>query len=176
MSKDNSLHDQEKSFGWISIALHWFATVAVILLWFIGQSIASLPAEEMDARRSLHITLGLIAWLPLIARIIWRIRSRHPHVKGQSLLTHRLAKAAHYLMLVVLGILLLSGPLVAWAMPRGSSLMEIALAFHGNAARALALLVVLHVLAALKHLMFHDDETIARIFVPRREAGGASED
>ena len=176
MSKDSSLHDQEESFGWISIALHWFATVAIILMWFIGQSIASLPAPEMDARRSLHITLGLIVWLPLVARILWRIKSRHPRVKGQSLLTHRLAKGAHYLMLVVLGILLLSGPLMAWAIPRSTNVMEIAFVFHANAAMALALLVVLHVLAALKHLMFHDDETIARIFLPRREPGEASED
>jgi len=31
----------------------------------------------------------------------------------------------------------------------------------------LAGLVLLHVAAAMKHLMFHDDETIARIFVPK---------
>jgi len=29
---------------------------------------------------------------------------------------------------------------------------------------------VLHILAALKHLMFHEDETVARIFVPRKDA------
>jgi cytochrome b561 len=29
--------------------------------------------------------------------------------------------------------------------------------------------VVLHILAALKHLMFHEDETVARIFVPRTD-------
>ena len=153
MSTASSLHDQDKSFGWI------------------GQSIASLPADEIDARRSLHITVGLIVWLPLLARILWRIKARHPHVSGQSLLTHRLAKTAHYVMLGILGVLLLTGPLMAWAIPQSSSVMDLAFLFHSNAAQALAVLVVLHVLAALKHLMFHDDETIARIFVPRSTEG-----
>lgn len=168
MSKTSSLLDRNNSFGWLSIGLHWFATLAIILLWFIGQSIASQSIEQIDARRSLHVTLGLIAWLPLAARIAWRFKSGHPHVNGQTLMTHRLAKAAHTVMLLVLMVMLVSGPLMAWAMPDRSSLSEFAFIFHSNAAKALAVLVVLHILATLKHLMFHDDETMARIFVPRK--------
>ena len=169
MSNTRSLIDTQNSFGWFSIGLHWFATLAIILLWFVGQSISWQSVEQIDARRTLHITIGLIAWLPLIARIIWRYKSGHPHVSGQTLLEHRLAKAAHHLMLLVLVVMLVSGPLMAWAMPDRSSLSEFAFIFHSNAAKALALLVVLHVLAALKHLMFHEDETVARIFVPRKD-------
>lgn len=169
MSKTSALFDKTNSFGWLSIGLHWFATLAIVLLWLIGQSISSQPIEQIDARRSLHVTLGLIAWLPLVARIVWRFKSGHPHVNGQTLRTHRLAKAAHYAMLLVLMIMLVSGPFMAWAMPDRSSLSEFAFIFHSNAAKALAVLVVLHILAALKHLMFHEDETVARIFVPRIE-------
>ena len=169
MSSPRSLLDTKNSFGWLSIGLHWFATFAIILLWFVGQSIASQSVEQIDVRRSLHITIGLIVWLPLVARLAWRYKSGHPRVNGQTLLEHRLAKAAHYVMLFVLMIMLLSGPLMAWAMPDRSSLSEFAFAFHSNAAKALAVLVVLHSLAALKHLMFHEDETVARIFLPRKD-------
>jgi len=169
MSKYSSLLDKKNSFGWLSIGLHWFATFAIILLWFIGQSITLQSVEQIDARRSLHVTLGLVAWLPLVARMLWRYKSGHPHVNGQTLLTHRLAKAAHHVMLLVLIVMLISGPLMAWAMPDRTSLAEFAFIFHSNAAKALALLVVLHILAALKHLMFHEDETVARIFVPRKD-------
>ena len=72
-------------------------------------------------------------------------------------------------MLLVLAVMLISGPLMAWAMPSRNSLSEFAFIFHSNAAKALAALVVLHILAALKHLMFHEDETVARIFVPRKD-------
>ena len=169
MSKPRSLLDRNNSFGWLSIGLHWFATVAIILMWFIGQSIALQSIEQIDARRSLHVTLGLIVWLPLVARIVWRFKAGHPRVNGQTLMTHRLAKAAHYVMLLLLLVMLISGPLMAWVMPERSALSEIAFSFHSFAAKALAVLVVLHILAALKHLMFHGDETVARIFVPRTE-------
>ena len=169
MSKPRSLLDRKNSFGWLSIGLHWFATLAIILLWFIGQSIALQSIEQIDARRSLHVTLGLIVWLPLVARIVWRFKAGHPRVNGQVLMTHRLAKAAHYVMLLLLLVMLISGPLMAWVMPERSALSEIAFSFHSFAAKALAVLVVLHILAALKHLMFHEDETVARIFVPRTE-------
>ena len=171
MRKPRSLLDTKNSFGWLSIGLHWFATLAIILLWLVGQSIFLQSVEQIDARRTLHITLGLIAWLPLVARMLWRYKSGHPHVNGQTLLEHRLAKTAHHLMLLVLVVILISGPLMAWAMPDRSSLSEFAFIFHSNAAKALAVLVVLHVLAALKHLMFHEDETVARIFVPRKDDG-----
>ena len=169
MSKPRSLRDRNNSFGWLSIGLHWFATVAIILMWFIGQSIALQSIEQIDARRSLHVTLGLIVWLPLVARIVWRFKAGHPRVNGQTLMTHQLAKAAHYVMLLLLLVMLISGPLMAWVMPERSALSEIAFSFHSFAAKALAVLVVLHILAALKHLMFHGDETVARIFVPRTE-------
>jgi cytochrome b561 len=171
MRKPRSLLDTKNSFGWLSIGLHWFATLAIILLWLVGQSISLQSVEQIDARRTLHITLGLIAWLPLVARMLWRYKSGHPHVNGQTLLVHRLAKTAHHLMLLVLVVMLISGPLMAWAMQDRSSLSEFAFIFHSNAAKALAVLVVLHVLAALKHLMFHEDETVARIFVPRKDDG-----
>ncbi len=169
MSRLRSLHDQANSFGWISIALHWISTIAVILLWFIGQSIAQQSAEEIDARRTLHITIGLVAWLPIVGRILWRFMSPHPHVNGQTLLTHRVAVFTHYAMLAVLGAMIASGPVMAWAIPDRTAAAQIALAVHSTAARLLLVLVILHILAALKHLMFHDDETIARIFMPRKE-------
>lgn len=169
MSEHPSLYDRPDSFGWISITLHWTTAVLIIVLWFVGMSIAYQAPETVAARRTLHITLGLLAWLPLAARIGWRLVQAHPQVRGQSAATHRLARAAHYLMLAALSVMLLSGPVMAWALPDRPAMAEGALLFHSNAAKLLLVLVLLHVAAALKHLMFHDDETIARIFVPKPE-------
>lgn len=167
MTKRSSLFDQPNSFGWISIVLHWSTAVALIALWFIGKSIAFQSPELVDDRRSLHVTLGLILWLPLAARIVWRLITPHPRAAGQSLLTHQLAKAAHYVLLIMLGVMLITGPLLAWFSPELEAMVATLLFVHANTATLFALLIGLHALAALKHLMFHDDETIARIFVPR---------
>lgn len=172
MTRRSSLFDQPNSFGWISIALHWSTALGIIGLWFIGTSISFQLPELMDDRRSLHITLGLIFWLPLAGRIAWRLLVPHPHVPGQSLRTHQVARALHYVLLAVLVVMLVSGPMLAWLlpeqMPERTGIVDPLLFLHGTAANILAILVALHILAALKHLMFHDDETIARIFTPRK--------
>jgi cytochrome b561 len=167
MSKIPSLHDQPDSFGWISIALHWVTAIAICLLWFLGNSISYLPVTEVDDRRALHIAIGLSVWALLAGRILWRFLSPHPHVRGQTELTHKIARIAHTVILATLAVMIISGPIMAWSLADNSELANIALMFHSFAATALLILVVLHVLAALKHLMFHDDETIVRIFVPR---------
>ncbi len=166
MNRPNLL-DQPNSFGWISIALHWTTAVAVVALWLVGKSIMWLPAEEMDQRRSLHILIGLIAWLPLMVRIVWRLKVGHPRAAGQSRRTHFFARLAHYLMLATVAVMILTGPLMAWLLPERNAIADAALSLHTAAANLLLLLILLHVGAALKHLMFHDDETLARIFVPR---------
>lgn len=169
MTKRSSFYDQANSFGWISIVLHWTTTLAVIVLWFVGQSISSQPIDEIETRRALHITLGLIAWLPLAGRIGWRLSVAHPHVDGQTRLVHLVARITHYLILAALGVMIISGPLMAWALPDRTGVANFALVFHSNAAIVLLALVILHILGALKHLMFHEDETIARMFLPRQE-------
>ncbi len=168
MTKRSSLFDQANSFGWISIVLHWSMALAIIALWFIGKSIAVQSPELVDARRTIHVTLGLILWLPLAGRIVWRLVAAHPRSSGQSLLTHQMARAAHYLLLTMLGLMLISGPLLAWLSPLAGPMVDTLLFVHANTANLFAILIGLHVLAALKHLMFHDDDTVARIFVPRR--------
>jgi len=172
MNQTSSLQDQPDSFGWISIALHWSTAIVIVALWILGRSIEFQGADSIDARRSLHVTVGLIAWLLLAARIGWRIRYPHPRSLGQSDSIHKIARFAHYLMLGLLTVMLLSGPLLALALSglaTRSGMASFIHSVHGVTANLLALLVLIHVGGALKHLMFNDDETIARIFIPRRQ-------
>lgn len=167
MAKHSRMRDQHNSFGWVSIALHWLSAIVVIAMWFIGNSITDQPPLEIDARRSLHVTVGLSAWVLLAARIIWRLMTPHPHVNGQTKRIHRFARATHYVMLATLGIMLLSGPLLAWLGPSYVNISSVVHSIHRSSATLLVILTVLHILGALKHLMFHDDDTIVRMLWPR---------
>lgn len=169
MPKPGTLFDQPASYGWISIALHWISAIAVVGLWLLGTSIEFQSPEAMDARRSMHVTVGLIAWLPLAVRVFWRLRSVHPRAKGQSAFIHSFARLTHYLILLALTVMLVTGPLMALTLENPSALDEFAHFCHSTAATLLLCLVGLHVLGALKHLMFNADETVARIFVPPKE-------
>ena len=178
------LYDGRSSYGWISIALHWATGVLVVALWIIGKGIETAPLDAVDGRRALHISIAASAWLLIAFRIVWRLRRGHPHARGQSMLVHRIAASAHYLMLAGLGLMLLSGPLLVWSggqpvelfagiripSPTGhmDGVRELARWVHENMALLLLLLVAAHVAGALKHLMFHADETFARMIFPPR--------
>lgn len=182
----STLFDRSDRFGWVSIVLHWLTAVVVIVLLFFGKTLAIIDAADVAAQRALHMSIGITAWLLIAARIVWRVRSSHPRSRGLKPLTHRLAKYSHYLLLAALSMMLISGPLMAWAggnaipvfgwfslpgpvgeLPALQTAMHSVHAFCGN---VILWLSVLHVTAAFKHLMFHDDDSFARMLWPGREA------
>ena len=159
--------DQADSFGWVSILVHWLTTVVIVTLWFIGRSIAEQGSlEAVDARRSLHITIALSSWLLLLFRIVWRLRMHHPRAKGQTLFIHRFARTVHYIMLAVLIMMMASGPIMAWI--DNETITAAAYVVHSNGANALFALVLLHLGGTLKHIIFHEDETIVRMLWPKK--------
>ena len=178
----SALYDTDSIYGWISILLHWTTSIAIVVLWFVGKGILNAEPDAIDAQRQLHVSIAASAWLVIAFRIYWRFRSGHPHVEGQSIFIHRVAKIAHYAMLIVVSLMLVSGPLMVWAgghsigifawlsipAPIGASdsLRELAWFIHSNSALLLILLILLHIGGALKHLMFHTDHTIARMIWP----------
>lgn len=184
----SKLYDSDTVYGWISILLHWVSAVVVIVLWFIGESILNVPTDETDVRRQLHISIAASAWLVILFRVIWRLRSGHPHLKGQTLLIHRVAKITHYAMLIALALMLVSGPMMVWSgggpiaifdrfsihgpIGESESIRVFARFVHSNMAFLLFWLVLLHIGGALKHLMFHSDDTIARIIWPGNNKAG----
>ena len=176
--------DTSISYGWVSIVLHWLTATVVIALWFLGQSIDSAEAGNVATRRTLHVSVAASAWLVVLLRILWRFRAGHPKVRGLTERTHRIAMWTHYLMLFLLALMLLSGPLAVWATGQAivifetlvipspitvsDELQEFARTVHSISARGLFLLVLIHIGAALKHLMFHTDDSIVRMLWPPR--------
>jgi cytochrome b561 len=185
----SNLHDSDSVYGWISILLHWVTAIVIIILWFLGKSIMNVLPEDTDAQRQLHVSIAASAWIVILLRIIWRFRSGHPHVKGQTMVTHRVAKVVHYTMLITVVLMLVSGPIMVWSggnpitvfewlsIPGPFSNSEETRSFawfiHSNSALLLSGLVMLHIGGALKHLMFHSDDTVARMIWPGKHSSGA---
>jgi cytochrome b561 len=167
-STENALYDRPDSFGWVSILVHWVTTIVIIALWFIGRSISEQDSlEAIDARRSLHVTIALCAWLVLLFRIVWRLRQGHPRAKGQTMFIHRVARTVHYVMLVVIAAMMTSGPAVAFV--DNQAISGFALKVHAMSASILFALVLIHLGGTLKHIIFHEDDTIVRILWPRKK-------
>ncbi len=175
--------DSASHYGWISILLHWLTAIAIIALWIIGNSIPDGESETVVvSRRALHVSIAASVWLLLLFRIFWRLRSRHPQLRGQTRRTHVIAMSVHYTMLAIVLLMLISGPLLIWLADKpivvfqllsiesplaaSPALREIVWTFHATGALMLLWLALLHIAGALKHLMFHDDDTIARMLWP----------
>ena len=108
---ESSLRDGPAKYGWISIVLHWAAAVAVVTLWFLGQSIYASSVDDVDSRRNLHVSFAAGCWLLVAIRIAWRLRAGHPRLHGQSRFIRRIARTAHYTMLAVMALMLTASPL-----------------------------------------------------------------
>jgi len=166
-AKNSTLLDQPDSFGWVSIIVHWLTTIIIIALWFIGRSIAEQDSVvAVDARRGLHVTIGLTVWLLLLFRIVWRLRMHHPRAKGQSLLIHRVARTIHYTMLAGIVLMMISGPIMV--LFNSNTVNAFALLVHRNVASAMLALVLIHLGGTLKHIIFHEDDTIVRMLWPKK--------
>jgi len=180
----SNLYDSDTVYGWISILLHWVTAIVIIVLWFVGKGIMSADPDDVDAQRQLHVSIAATAWLVILLRVIWRFRSRYPYVHGQTVFIHRISKITHYTMLIIVVLMLVSGPTMVWSggnsvsvfgwltipgpIGESESVRDFAWFIHSNSALLLLWLVLLHIGGALKQLMFHADDTIARMIWPGR--------
>ncbi len=107
--------DTDNGYGWISIALHWLTAVIVLTMFVIGTM--SQSADEAGYVRlvHLHTTIGIAAYPLLWGRIGWRFAVGHPgRLPKQSAFFFAIGKYFHFVMLLAIAVMLLSGPLMVW--------------------------------------------------------------
>lgn len=176
--------DAKNSYGWVSILLHWVSGFIIVVLWYTGDSAQGASYAESQSIRVLHVSIAFTAYLLIFARVIWRTLKGHPHISGQNRFSHLSAKFTHYLIFLTLVVMLVSGPLVVCSAGQEFYLFGIkiflapitaiqswgvaARYIHGVCAHLLGILILLHVGAAFKHMMFNDDDTFIRIFLPSK--------
>lgn len=183
------LGDSSASYGWISIVLHWIAAAAVVALWLLGDLIDGAKSiADLEHQTSLHVSVALTLFLILAARLLWRVISGQPRWRSQSRLDRWASRCAHYTMLLCIGLMLVSGPVLilgsvvdltffgqasipAAAFARelaGSIYYSVAHRIHTSASSVLMIVAAIHLAGACKHLMFDDDDVFLRILTPKR--------
>lgn len=189
------IRDTATGYGWLSIALHWFTAVAVIVLLFIGDTISTLEGDERADALHLHTSLAMTAYVFLWARIILRFRYGHPGpLPRQRGVFFVIGKVVHYLLLLAIAAMLISGPLMVWLggaairvwnfeiptpFETHSQLRMMMHSVHARAAAAVLILTILHLIGVYKHAAFNHDGTFGKMLVPaapdgtpEAEAGG----
>lgn len=153
----------------VVMLLHWLIAAAVIANFIIPETLEDLPHEQfMDAMWP-HKALGLIIFVLVVLRLLWRLMRKPPPLPSSLKPWERmLAKTVHTAFYVIL----LAMPVVGYTansfdgadvsvfglftVPRLPVATDHAFAdklfdFHGAVGTLLLVLICLHVLGVLKH-------------------------
>ncbi len=168
----------------VAIALHWLLALAIVGAFGVGLYMTGLPFSP--ARLKLynwHKWAGVTILTLSALRLLWRLSHRPPADPPMPAWQAQAAHITHNLLYV----LFFAVPLAGWAyssaagfpivwfgvlplpdfVPKSPELAETFKALHKFAAYGLALLVLAHVGAALKHQFIDRDRLLARMGIGR---------
>ena len=175
-----NLTNTRSAYGWAAIALHWISAVGVVALYLLGEQMEEASGRTAKlAAQDLHVSVGVLLFTFLAARLLWSASQPRPVPLDRIPLFVVLAKAVQALFLLMILVLIVTGPLAVWSTGRGlpvfdlftlpspigrmPALHEAAEAVHGAATKLFWPLIALHVAGAMKHLLLDRDATVRRI-------------
>jgi cytochrome b561 len=183
-----ALPDTSNSFGTVSRINHAFSALIIIAMLALGLYFEDLPrGEEKIFWLRLHISIGTTAWLLLAFRLYWRAKNGFPDPFPQARALQILTHAVHGLLMLGILILMITGPLAVWSGGRGIGIFglfsipspmgevkwlhDLLGGIHGVVAKAMMILIIAHVLGALKHLVMDRAEFVGRMMGKRQRMG-----
>ena len=186
---------QSQRYTAVAQAFHWLLALAlagIVVMGLVMAHVKLAPATQFKLFQ-LHKSVGITILILAVLRLLWRLTHRPPPLPaGMPVIEKAGAHAAH----VVLYMLMIGLPLVGWALvsisafnlptvlyglvpwPHLSFLSSLPRAekmtwepwvkfVHAYGAYLLIAIVVVHVLAALRHHFILRDDTLRRM-LPRR--------
>ncbi len=175
------IKNTSQQWGWLSKTLHWLTALLIFIqvpLGFYAESLRLSPFK-MDVF-VWHKSLGMLVFLLLILRLLWRIKGTIPKTLGASRIQQRLAQLAHTLLYGLMVLLPISGWITSsaanipvklfWLIPLPAlvgpdeALKSLAAEIHEISVFALLVILVLHIGAALHHHLLLRDNTLKRMW------------
>lgn len=180
------LKNTAKSYGLVSIALHWLTAMVVVGLFCLGWWMVDLTYYDdwYKTAPDIHRSIGILLALTVCIRLLWRITNLHPeslstHKKWETKLAHRV----HLVLYVLLFAMFVTGYLISTAKGQPVSVFnwfsvpaivtgeDLGIKnledkvgwWHEILAYCLVGLAAAHAAAALKHHYIDRDATLKRM-------------
>jgi cytochrome b561 len=155
-------------YGRPAVALHWLLAAGLVATFLVGLQASDMPVSPQRIRWiNYHKWCGITILALSALRLLWRLGHRPPPMPAMSRLQHHAAQWTHR----VLYLCFFAVPLVGWAyscaagfhvvylgllrlpdlVSKDKALADVLKQVHFTLAWTLAVLVGLHVAAALKH-------------------------
>ncbi len=172
--------NNSKSYGIISIVLHWLSAIAIFALFALGFWMVDLDyySSWYVQAPMLHISFVLLLVLMTIWRIFWYLISKPPPSLNSSW-QKVVEKIAHIMLYVLLCVILISGYLIVSADERNilffniisiptfvsltTNAEDISGEIHELASYVLIALALLHTMVAFWHHFVKKDVTLVRM-------------
>ncbi len=185
MSEQKSVNTsvkQIKKYKPIAMFLHWLLAVAIIFQSAMGIWMGDIPkgTPERAYFFNLHKSIGLVIALFILWRIAVRLKNSPPALPPMPNWERMAASASHHLLYAGMIILPLSGyigsnftkygvkffgyQLAPWG-PENKDIYEIFNTIHSVTGNVMIAVIVVHVLAAIKH-HFIDKDTVMKRMLP----------
>ncbi|QSX38102.1 cytochrome b [Shewanella sedimentimangrovi] len=181
-------HNNDQSYGWIAIGLHWLSAGLVLGLFALGLWMVDLNyySNWYKTAPHWHKSLGLALLLLTLLRLLWRwLQTKPAPLAAHSALEARIGRLVHGVIYLLMLLIMCSGYLISTADGRGIAVFNLfelpalpwqipnqedrAGELHALAAWSLMAMVGLHLLGALKHQFIDRDLTLKRILTPIKE-------
>ncbi|MGY0218318.1 cytochrome b [Endozoicomonadaceae bacterium StTr2] len=181
------LKNSTKSYGWITICMHWLQAVTILFMFGLGLYMVDLTYYDPWYRGSLelHKSTGIMLMVLWAAMLLWRFTNTNPKPEPGPAWEQLAGKAMHWVLYLTIASLLVSGYLISTADGRSIAVFDLfqvpALPamvenqetvvgeIHEILAWSLISLVVLHFAAAMKHHVINKDNVLRRMIRPLKQ-------
>ncbi|HEX4619329.1 MAG TPA: cytochrome b [Steroidobacteraceae bacterium] len=174
-----------------AIRFHWIMAVLIVIVGVLGLLHDSWPKGTQSFWINIHALVGLLVWMLLMVRFLWRSTHRPPPLPPEAgELARRLSRPVHLLMYALLFVIPILGIVtfvwhgrvfdfglfqVDFAVQKNRAVFHPTEDIHGYLAYALFTVAGLHALAALWHHFIRRDGVLARMWPHKaRRPGGVA--
>ena len=164
--------------------LHWVMAAAILALWVVGHMIDALPKGPVRSEViGLHKAIGVVMLVMAVGRLAWRLTRPQPALpESMPALERLLAHAGHVALYGLMLIMPLDGILMSQSAGRevsvfglvlpslvakSDALRDIFKGGHEVLGWVLAVVLIGHVAAALRHRFILKDDIMARMLPGR---------
>lgn len=177
-----SMKNTKDSYGTIAKTFHWGIAITIYCMLPLGYFLDSIkPQRLQDLSYIVHESIGIMILTLIVARFVWKLTNPSPALPSNTPLWQRVAsRLVHYGLYAALIIMPLSGWVMATSsgyfvnflglgtlrmpgVPLSKNLASQAHEVHEVVALIIISLIVIHVIAALKHHFVDKDNVLKRM-------------
>ena len=168
------------------VIVHWLTLALLLAAWYLGDSLADATDESKAtlAGYVVHIAVGGTVFLLALAQLFFRRKDGRPPLAEDKPIYQAVAKNVHYLLYTVLFVLPVSGVVILLTSKAGPALLAfdanmlpkehgfrgvLAHEVHEQLVNVLIVLVVIHILGAIKHQFITKDGLMGRMMLRRKD-------